>query len=43
VARQVEVLATDGGTLTVIVADTAVADVVAAAVAGVMVAVLVGA
>jgi Flp pilus assembly protein CpaB len=43
VARAVEVLATDVNTLTVIVADTAVADVVAAAVGGVMVAVLVGA
>jgi Flp pilus assembly protein CpaB len=42
VARRVEVLATSVDTLTVIVADAAVADVVAAAVAGVMVAVLVG-
>lgn len=42
VARRVEVLATDADTLTVIVADQAVADVVGAAVGGVMVAVLVG-
>jgi Flp pilus assembly protein CpaB len=42
VARRVEVLATDTDTLTVIVADQAVADVVGAAVSGVMVAVLVG-
>ncbi len=41
-ARRVEVLATDADTLTVIVADQAVADVVGAAVGGVMVAVLVG-